>query len=112
MRNWRDEGGASLMIALLALVIISILGAGIIFVTRTETATTANYTELAQARYAAEAGVQSTLNWLQYNYTAPSSYLSYNTSAYPVTCSAGCTNNGSAIVLSGISSVSSNYPDA
>jgi Tfp pilus assembly protein PilX len=111
MRNWQDESGASLIVALLVLAVISILGAGIIFVTRTETATTANYTELAQARYAAEAGVQSTLNWIENNYTAPASYLSYNTDAYPVTCANGCTNNGGTIVLSAINGVASNYPD-
>src|SRR5260370_42379400 len=95
-RTWKDERGVSLLIALLTLVIISLLAAGIIFVTRTETATTANYTELAQARYAAEAGVQSTLNWLANNYTAPTSYSSYNTSALPVTCVRGCSSNGRA----------------
>ena len=110
--GWHDERGVSLLIALLTLAIVSILVAGIILVTRTDTATTANYTELAQARYAAEAGVQATLNWLENNYTAPNSYGSYNTSAYPVTCTSGCGSNGSAIVLSAISGVSSNYPDA
>jgi Tfp pilus assembly protein PilX len=110
--NWRDERGASLIVALLALMVISILAAGIIFVTRTETATTANYTELAQARYAAEAGVQATINYLRHNYTAPTTFTSYNTATVPVTCVSGCTNNGGTIVLSGLSSLPSNYPDS
>ncbi len=111
-KNWKDERGVSLFIALLTLLIISLLTTGIIFVTQTETFTTANYTELAQARYAAEAGVQSTMNWLSNSYTAPSSFASYNTSAVPVTCASGCANNGAPVVLSGMSGVSSNYPDS
>lgn len=101
-----------MLIALLTVIIISLLAAGIIFVTRTDTATTANYTELAQARYAAEAGVQSTINWITNNYTAPATYAAYNTSVVPVTCVSGCASNGSAVVLSAISGVSANYPDA
>ncbi len=110
--NWRDERGVSLVIALLTMVIISLLAAGIIFVSRTETATTANYKQLAQARYAAEAGVQNTINWLSNNYTAPTTFTAYNTSTVPVKCVSGCTSNGSPIVLSALSGVSSNYPDS
>ena len=111
-RTWKDERGVSLLIALLTLVIISLLAAGIIFVTQTETLTTANYTELAQARYVAEAGVHNTINWLSNNYNAPTNFASYNTSTVPVKCVNGCTNNGAAIVLSAMSGVSSNYPDS
>ncbi len=111
-RTWKDERGVSLLIALLTLMIISLLATGIIFVTRTETATTANYTELAQARYAAEAGVQSTINWLSNNYTPPTSLTAYNTSTVPVKCVSGCASNGSAVVLSAVGAVSSNYPDS
>ncbi len=110
--NWNDERGVSLVIALLTMVIISLLAAGIMFVSRTETATTANYKQLAQARYAAEAGLQRTINWLANNYTGPTDFTPYNTSTVPVKCVSGCTINGSAIVLSGVSGVSSNYPDS
>jgi Tfp pilus assembly protein PilX len=112
MFTWRDERGASLLIALLTLFIVSILATGIILVTRTDTQTTANYTELAQARYAAEAGVQTTINWLSNSYPAPTDMTPYTTTTIPVTCASGCTSNGSAVVLSGVSSVASNYPDS
>lgn len=111
-RKWKDERGVSLLIALITLFIVSILATGVIFVTRTETATTANYTELAQARYAAEAGVQSTVNWLRNHYTAPTNFAPFSTSTIPVNCASGCTSNGSPVVLSAISGVSSNYPDS
>jgi Tfp pilus assembly protein PilX len=111
-RNWKDERGVSLFIALLTLLIISLLTTGIIFVTQTETFTTANYTELTQARYAAEAGVQSTINWLSNNYTAPTNLTPYDTSAVPVTCVSGCANSGAPVVISGVSGVPSNYADS
>ena len=112
MKARKSERGASLIIAILVLLILSMLTAGVIFVTNTETYTSANYAELTQARYAAEAGVQNTINWLRYNYTAPSTFTPYNTSAMPVTCVSGCSNNGGAIVLSGLPGASSNYPDS
>ena len=107
-----NERGASLVIALITLLIISLLGAGIVSVTRTETVTSANYAELVQARYAAEAGVQRTINWLSNNYTAPTSFASYTTSTNPVQCASGCTTNGGAVVLSAMTGVASNYPDS
>ena len=112
MRDAKGERGASLIVAMLALLILSLLTAGLVYVTKTETFTSANYTALAQARYAAEAGVQSTVHWFENSYTAPASWSSYNTSVMPVTCASGCSNNGNPIVLSGLSGVSSNYPDS
>ena len=109
-----NERGISLIIALLALVVLSVLVAGVIFVSQTEIWTTANYRQLAQARYAAEAGVQSTINWLQYTYAAPTTFTSYTMTTDPVTCAtgSGCTTVGGAVVLSAISSMASNYPSA
>ncbi len=111
-KHRENERGVTLLIALITLLIVSLLGAGIIFVTRTETATSANYAKLMQARYAAEAGVQSTINWLSNNYTAPTSFASYTMSTNPVQCASGCTTNGNPVVLSGMTGVSSNYPDS
>ncbi len=108
----KSERGASLVIALLAMLVLSVLSAGIIFVTHTEILTTANYTTLARARYVAEAGVQSSINWLNNNYTSPTSFTSYNTSGAPVLCTSGCTSNGSTVVLSAVSGVAANYPDS
>jgi len=110
--RWKDERGASLLIALITIIIVSLLATGLIFVTRTETVTSANYTELAQARYAAEAGIQSTINWISNSYTAPTNMTPYTTTTVPVRCASGCSSNGSAVVLSGVSDVASNYPDS
>lgn len=95
-----------MIIALLALLVLTVLTAGIIFATQSEIWTTASYRELAQARYAAEAGVQNTINWLQYSYAPPTSFSSYTMTTSPVTY------NSQPVVLSAISGVTANYPDA
>jgi Tfp pilus assembly protein PilX len=105
-RDAHNERGVSLIVALLALLVISMLTAGLILVTQTEIWTTASYRELAQARYAAEAGVQNTINFLQYTYVAPTNFASYTMTSNPVSY------NGNPVVLSAISSIASNYPDA
>ena len=101
-----NQRGIGLIIALLSLLVLSVLVTGVIFVTQTEIWTTANYRQLAQARYAAEAGVQATINWLQFTYTAPTTFTSYTMTTNPVQYS------GNPVVLSAISSTASNYPDA
>ena len=106
-----NERGISLIIALLVLLVLSVLATGLMLITQTEIWTTANYRELAQARYAAEAGVQSTINWLQYTYTAPTTFTSYTMTTDPVKCASGCTTTGGAVILSAISSIASNYPE-
>lgn len=107
----KNERGASLVIVLISMLVLGVLTSGILFVVTTEVGTTANYKELAQARYAAEAGVQRTINWLSNNYTVPTNFSSYNTSTSPVRCASGCSSTG-AVVMSGISGVASNYPDS
>jgi len=107
------ENGVALILALLVLLVLSTIGAALVFVTQTEIWSSANYRNMLQARYAAEAGAQSTVNWLTYAFTAPTtSQLSSNftLTAYPVQCSAGCTSNGHSIVLSAMDGVTANYP--
>src|SRR5947207_8854265 len=78
-----SERGIALVAALLALLVLSTLTTAFIFVANTETSTTTNYKALTQGRYLAEAGVERTLNWMHYNYVAPSETL-YNTTKSPV----------------------------
>src|SRR5262249_61063339 len=65
-----NERGIALILALLTLLCLSTLGAGLILLTQTETWTTTNYKMTTQARYASESGLQETLNWLTYSYSA------------------------------------------
>jgi Tfp pilus assembly protein PilX len=101
-----SERGIALIIALLAVLVLSALAAALVLATQTQTWTSFNYRLTTQARYTAEAGIQRTMNWLMNSYTPPTNYSSYNMNAYPVQY------NNAAVVLSAMSGVSSNYPNA
>jgi len=102
------QRGVALIIALLTLFVLTALAAAVIFATQTQTWSTTNYKAMLQARYAAESGAQNTLNWLRYTYTGPTSMTAYDLTKYPVQDSA--THNP--IVLSAMTGVTANYPDA
>lgn len=102
------QAGVALLFALLTLLVLSTLAAAMIFVTETETWSSSNYRSMLQARYAAEAGAQNTLNWLLYSYTAPTSMSAFDQTKYPVQDSA----THSTIVLSAMTGVTANYPTA
>src|SRR6266481_1916981 len=103
-----NNKGIALITALITLLVLSTLAASIMFLTQAEIKTTYNYKLLTQSRYAAEAGIQRTINWLSNSYTAPTSFASYAVTAYPVQAM----SNGQSVVLSGWSGTASNYPDA
>src|SRR5260370_7708234 len=63
LKRNHPQAGVALIIALLALLILSVLAAAIIFVTQTETWSAANNRSMIQARYAAAAAPQKTLNY-------------------------------------------------
>jgi Tfp pilus assembly protein PilX len=102
----RSELGIALIVVLISILLLSTLVAGIIFVTQTQVWTSYNYRLTTQARYAAEAGIQRTMNWIVNSYTAPSTFTSYDTTKYPVQSTA----NSQPVVLSALSGTSSNYP--
>jgi Tfp pilus assembly protein PilX len=89
-----DEKGIALVIAIFLMGTLSALAVSMMFLAQTETASSRNYRTMSQARYAAEAGVHQTLNYLMYTYTAPPSpFTGYGTTKSPVTCTSGCTHN-------------------
>ena len=101
------QSGVALLFALLTLLVLSTLAAALIFATEAENWSSSNYERMLQARYAAEAGAQNTLNWLLYNYSAPT-MSAYDTTKYPVQDTA--THN--TVILSAMTGVTANYPDA
>ncbi len=105
-RNHR-EAGVALIIALLVLLILSVLAASIIFVTQTETWATANNRSMVQARYAAEAGAQKTLNYLRYTYATPANLGVFDQTKYPIQLA-----GGGDVILSAMTGVAGTYPDA
>ena len=106
MNGSKFERGVALILALISILVLSVLASGLVFVTQTQIWTSFNYRLTTQARYAAEAGVQRTMNWILNSYTAPSSFSSYDLTKYPVQYSSA------PVVLSALSGVSANYPDS
>jgi Tfp pilus assembly protein PilX len=101
------EQGVALILALLLILVLGILAATVMFTSQAQIWTSVNYRLEAQSRYAAESGVQRTMNWLaSSSYTAPTSFGSYTTTTNPVQY------GGKAVMLSALSGVSSNYPDS
>ena len=114
-----DERGIAMVLALFLMSALSVLAASMMFLSQTETYATMNYRMMSQARYAAEAGIQRTANYLLDNaqYTPPSPgsasdpLSNYDTTVSPVICAAGATGctAGQPITLSSTVS-NSNYP--
>jgi len=107
--NKKSERGAALIFALLSILVLSILAVAIMSTSQEQVWTSLNYRLTAQARYAAEAGVQETMSWLSSaSYTVPTTFTAYNMNTNPVTLTAG----GAPVVLSSMSGVTSTYPDS
>ncbi len=110
------ETGVALIITLLLILVLSSLAAALVFVTNTEIISTANYRQLAEARYIAEAGAQSTVDWLANNVTNPDP-TKFDTAQYPVALAAAtCSPYASPPVTVGCVYLSttvanSTYPD-
>jgi Tfp pilus assembly protein PilX len=109
----RNERGVALVIAMFMMVIVSALGAAMVHVARTETLSTANYTSMSQARYAAESGLAAAANYLLsagFEAVAPGTagdpLSNYNLTISPVTRIA----NATPVVLSSDASTADNYP--
>jgi hypothetical protein len=107
MRIARQDGIA-LILAVLITFALSALTASLMLVSKTETWSGMNHRQLAQARYGAEAGLHQTANYLLNGYTPPGGandpLANYDMTVSPVKY------NGSAVVLSSLSAVASNYP--
>jgi ketosteroid isomerase-like protein len=57
----RSERGMAIVVALMAMLLLSALGVGLVLTTATETMITGNYRDSAEAMYAADAGVERVL---------------------------------------------------
>ena len=104
------EEGIALILTLIMVALLSIMSVSIMFLAQTETLSTMNYRFTSQARDGAEAGINVAANYPLYTYTRPGGagdpLSNYTLTTTPVTY------NNSPVVLSGNSSVSSNYPVA
>jgi len=125
----RAPAGVALILVMLAILVLSVLAASIVFSARSEAFASYNYRISTQADYVAKSGLQKALNFFnsdKYKPVAPpdattyydvSQYSSipvvlYNSKVRPVNCIANCTTANSAVVLSMDSSgnFNGNYP--
>jgi hypothetical protein len=104
------ERGTALIVSMLLMMVLSVLSASLMFLAQTETASSASYKLMSQARYGAESGVHSTINYLTNTYVLPGTpadpLANYDLTKSPVTY------NNQAVVLSSNTAVPSNYPIA
>jgi hypothetical protein len=121
------ERGIALILVLLAMLVLSVLAAAIVFTARAETFASYNYKLDTQADYLAKAGIQRAVNWFRSTHYravteseantyylvtsggSPFDLFTSNTS--PVVCKSGCSTLNSPVQLIGFGSGSSNFPD-
>ena len=65
----RDESGVALVLALLFVLAMSAVGASMVALSQSESFASENYRLMSEARYGAESGVHSAINWLLNTYT-------------------------------------------
>ena len=108
-RSWSSEEGIALVLAMFMVLVVSLLGASLATVGRTETLSSLNYKTMSQARYAAESGLHTAANYLIHTYQAPGvdagdQLANYNMTVSPVTY------NNRPVILTTAAGAASNYP--
>jgi len=103
------DAGIAMILAIFMVLILSVLGSSLMFVSQTETFSSLNYRLTSQARYGAESGVHKATNYLLYGgYAAPGDGAD-PVSNYVLTVSP-VTYGGDPVVLSSDPDVDPNYP--
>ena len=130
-RTHTPDSGIALILVMLAVLVLSVLAAAIVFTGRTETFAAYSFKLDAQADYVAKAGIENAVNWLRsnhyaavsqaqmlttpyYNVTAEPKYRLYSANNTPIQCvasSPSCPSQSSTVQLIGYGSGSSNYPN-
>ncbi len=105
-----NEKGVALIFAVILVLILSVMGVSIMFLSQSETWSSLNYRMMTQARYGAEAGLNTAANYIVNNYTAPTTLGTDPLSNYDMTKSP-VQFGGNPVVLSTTQSLS-NYPIA
>src|SRR5258705_3094296 len=107
-----NERGIALVLALFLMTAVSVLGASLMFLSQTETYASMNYRIMSQTRYAAEAGVNKTANFLLdgAQYAVPTVAAGVDAIAAYDTFKSPVQFGGQPVVLSATTGVASNYP--
>jgi Tfp pilus assembly protein PilV len=120
------ERGIALILVLLAMLVLSVLAAAIVFTARAETFASYNYKLDTQADYLAKAGIQRAVNWFRSTHyraiteseantyylvtSSGSPFNLFTSNASPVVCKSGCPSNNNSVQLIGFAGGSSNFP--
>ena len=105
----KNEKGVALILVLILLLVLSVMAVSLLFVGQSETWASMNYRMMTQARYGAEAGINSAANFLQStSYTAPTS--AQITANFTTTTSPVKYGQLPAVLSANSSLGSSNYP--
>src|SRR5256885_7702256 len=105
-----NQKGAALLFAMIFVLVLTIMGISLMFLSQSETWASMNYRLMTQSRYGSEAGLHAAANYLMNNYTPPTGAVAvaaYNMGVSPVT-------SGGGPVILGVSmnGLAPNYPDA
>jgi Tfp pilus assembly protein PilX len=105
------EKGTALVVSLLLMLVLSVLSASMMFLAQTETASSASYKLMSQARYGAESGVHHAINYLTNTYALPGTpadpLTNYDLTKSPVR---NVANNQPVILSSNTGVWAPNYP--
>src|SRR3989440_13005625 len=106
-----NQKGAALIFATIFALVLTIMGASLMFLSQSETWSSLNYRLMTESRYGAEAGLHTAANYLMNNYVPPTGTVvsnTYNAAISPVTLLGG----GNPIVLGvSMNGLVPNYPD-
>lgn len=109
--NRSSQKGSALVFSLIFLLVLSVMGASLMFLSQSETWSSMNYRMMTQSRYGAESGVNAAANYIINTYTAPAAAGPDPLAAYDITKSP-VQFGGQPVVLSNNPAVPSNYPVA
>ena len=109
-RSWSGEDGIALVLAMFMVLIVSLLGASLATLGRTETMSSLNYKTMSQARYAAESGLHSAANHLIHTYVPPGTDAGDPIPGVYVTSKSPVLYNNAPVVLTTVAGEASNYP--
>ena len=103
-----NQKGSALVFALILVLVLSVMGASLMFLSQSETWSSMNYRMMSQSRYGAESGLSVATDFIANSYTPPTAggadpLSNYTTTASPVTY------KGQPVTLSSVSG-KSNYP--
>jgi Tfp pilus assembly protein PilX len=108
-----NQKGIALIMTLILVLVMSVMAVSLMFMSQSETWSSLNYRLMSQSRDGAEAGINSAANYIVNTYTQPGGVgdptTAYNTGVSPVQ-NPSTASNGHDVILTTLSSHTSNYP--